>query len=95
MMVSWWIRSVKLNTLAKSGVKLGGIAVKFKSRGINTLARPRIIFIDTSECVNNYCFLFSMRLIFVSTDGMNCWNTEESDSKSIHAFNIRYIFLYL
>ena len=77
--IIWWIRDIKLKTLAGLGVILWGISISL-----------------ISTDVNDYFFWMSM-LIFGSIDGVSCWGIEESnlDSRSTHAFEIGYIFLYL
>lgn len=65
------------------GIELG-VLVKLRL----TLADPRI---------NDYCFWLFMRLFFTSIVGVSCWDTWKlnSDSRSIHFFDVEYIFLYL
>ena len=65
--------------------------------GIEPVALAGLKIILAGLEVNNCNLIFSMRLIFAFTNGVSHQGIGESylNSRNIHGFNIRYIFLLL
>lgn len=82
VIIGWWIGVIKLKVLARSVVILVDKNVKF---------------IGVDADINDYCFLLFIVFVFASIDGVSCggMGKSSSDSKITHAFDVRYILLYL